>query len=140
MKRLRTDTRLCTLARSSHNLARRILATLAFSCAAMMGNSAANAQAADGFAAGEHSDLVTATCTRCHSASLVTQNSGSSAVWQLRVNLMQSAHGMPAIDAVTQSAIVDYLATHYGQKTAARRAALKPEFMPANPYDSPSAE
>lgn len=99
-------------------------------------NSLANAQAAGDFVDGENSDLVTATCTRCHSASLVTQNSGSRDVWQLRVNLMQSAHGMPAIDAAMQEAIVGYLATYYGQKAAARRAALAPEFLPDNPYDA----
>jgi hypothetical protein len=43
---------------------------------------------------------------------------------------------MPAIDAAMQEAIVGYLATYYGQKAAARRAALSPEFLPDNPYDA----
>ena len=100
----------------------------------------APAQSSGAFADGEHSELVTATCTRCHSAALVTQNSGSREIWELRVNLMQSAHGMPAIDAATQTSIVDYLEANYGQKAAARRAALKPEFMPPNPYATDSAD
>jgi hypothetical protein len=53
---------------------------------------------------------------------------------------MQSAHGMPKIDAEKQAAILDYLEANYGQKAAARRAALKPEFMPPNPYTTDSAD
>ena len=111
-----------------------------FGCAALLCSFSAQAQDSGAFADGEHSELVTATCTRCHSAALVTQNSGSREVWELRVNLMQSAHGMPAIDATTQASIVDYLEANYGQKAAARRAALKPEFMPPNPYATDSAD
>lgn len=109
-------------------------------CAALLTSAAVEAQQSGEFIAGENSELVTKTCTRCHSAALVTQNSGSREVWELRVNLMQSAHGMPKIDAAAQAAIVDYLEANYGQKSAARRAALKPELMPPNPYATDSAD
>ena len=97
------------------------------------------AQTTDAFVEGTGRDTVQATCTRCHSATLVTQNSGSEEVWRIRVKLMQTAHGMPAIDEPTEATIVKYLASHYGQKAAARRAALKPEFMPKNPYSQEPA-
>lgn len=98
------------------------------------------AQPADEFVAGSGVDTVKAACTWCHSAALVTQNSGSREVWQLRLNTMQASHGMPALDDATATTILDYLEAHYGQKTASRRAALKPEFMPANPYATKTVE
>lgn len=94
-----------------------------------------SAQDANEFKDGEGMDVVRTTCTRCHSAAMVTQNSGSREVWQLRINTMQSSHGMPAIDDTTESTILDYLETHYGQKTSSRRAPLSPHLMPANPYE-----
>ena len=39
------------------------------------------AQPSDAFVQGEGKETVQATCTRCHSATLVTQNSGSEDVW-----------------------------------------------------------
>ncbi len=118
----------------------RLLKRAALLGAALLTCVSALAQQSGGFVAGEHSELVTETCSRCHSAALVTQNSGSREVWELRVNLMQSAHGMPKIDAEKQAAILDYLEANYGQKATARRAALKPEFMPPNPYATDSAD
>lgn len=98
-----------------------------------------NAQTTNTFIEGEGRKTVEATCTRCHSSTLVTQNSGSEYTWRIRVRLMQTSHGMSAIDEATESTIVDYLAAYYGQKASARRAALKPKFMPANPYEQEPA-
>ena len=113
-----------------------LLTTCAFAASVSVAS-----QTTDAFVQGEGKETVQATCTRCHSATLVTQNSGSEDVWRIRVRLMQASHGMPAIDEATESTIVSYLATHYGQKTAARRAVLKPEFMPTNPYaQEPAAD
>ena len=79
-------------------------------------------------------DTVQTTCTECHSAQLITQNSGSKAVWQSRITWMQDTQGLRQLNSEEEATILDYLATNYGQKEATRRAALPAAFMPANPY------
>ena len=61
----------------------RLLKRAALLGAALLTCVSALAQQSGGFVAGEHSELVTETCSRCHSAALVTQNSGSREVWEL---------------------------------------------------------
>jgi len=43
-------------------------------------------------------EVVRKNCTTCHSAQLVTQNSGSRAVWVSRLRWMQETQGMPLLD------------------------------------------
>ena len=88
---------------------------------------------AAGLAAAGDWRLVRANCTKCHSASLITQNSGSRGVWQIRLATMRQTHGMDALDAEVEERILDYLAEHYGQRQASRRAPLAPHLMPENP-------
>ena len=77
---------------------------------------------------------VQANCTTCHSALLITQNSGNRAVWESRIVWMQETQGMPALDAGLEDTILGYLARHYGQKQSSRRAPLPPHLSPENPY------
>ena len=78
--------------------------------------------------------LVQANCTECHSALLITQNAGSRGIWQIRIATMQETHGMDELDAEVEERILNYLAEHYGQRQAARRAPLPPHLLPENPY------
>ncbi len=78
--------------------------------------------------------LVRANCTECHSALLITQNSGSRGVWQIRIATMRNTHGMESLDAEVEERILDYLAEHYGQRQASRRPPLPAHLLPENPY------
>ncbi|MCG8414255.1 MAG: hypothetical protein MI746_08550 [Pseudomonadales bacterium] len=79
-------------------------------------------------------ETVRATCTECHSAQLITSNSGSRAVWKSRILWMQDTQGLQQLTPDTENTILTYLADHYGQKEATRRAALPTILMPENPY------
>lgn len=78
--------------------------------------------------------LVQANCTECHSALLITQNSGSRGVWQIRIATMRNTHGMEELDAEVEERILNYLAEHYGQRQASRRPPLPTHLLPENPY------
>ena len=78
--------------------------------------------------------LVQGTCTRCHSAQIIVQNSGTREVWKSRIAWMQRYQGLEELSPVIEDGILDYLAANYGQKTASRRPGLKPSLLPANPY------
>lgn len=75
-------------------------------------------------------------CTECHSAQMITQNSGSRAVWKSRIVWMQETQGLGALSVETENAILSYLARHYGQKESGRRSSLPAHLMPANPLES----
>jgi hypothetical protein len=79
-------------------------------------------------------DTVRATCTECHSAQLITQNSGSRAVWQSRIEWMQDTQGLQQLVPELEDIILQYLSDNYGPKQASRRAGLPSHLMPANPY------
>ncbi|MGI9228425.1 MAG: hypothetical protein ACR2P9_01040 [Gammaproteobacteria bacterium] len=76
---------------------------------------------------------VRANCTQCHSALLITQNSGTRTVWQSRLVSMQETQGMEALSATLENRILDYLATHYPQQQATRRRNLPASLLPTNP-------
>ncbi|SFU86618.1 hypothetical protein [Halomonas korlensis] len=73
-------------------------------------------------------------CTACHSAKLVTQNSGSRNHWQYLIRWMQDTQGLWEFEDETEEAILDYLAEYYGPKEDTRRPALPRTLMPDNPY------
>ena len=77
---------------------------------------------------------VQANCTECHSSLLITQNSGSRAVWESRIRWMQNTQGLKALDPKVEESILNYLATNYGQKSFSRRAPLNILLMPNNPF------
>lgn len=85
-------------------------------------------------------ELVNKTCTRCHSAAMVTQNAGSEAVWKSRILWMQETQGLEQLAPLDEQQILAYLAKNYGQRSSNRRAALSAELLPQNPYESISDE
>ena len=73
-------------------------------------------------------------CIACHSAGLVTQNSGSRAHWLSMIRWMQETQGLWQFDPTTEETILQYLSSYYGPKEDARRPALRIDQMPENPY------
>lgn len=82
--------------------------------------------------------VVKANCTVCHSARLITQNSGSRNHWEHLIRWMQDTQGLWQFQPEMEANILDYLAEHYGPKEDARRAPLPRQLMPDNPYSSPA--
>ena len=76
-------------------------------------------------------------CIACHSASLVTQNSGSREHWLSLIRWMQQTQGLWTLDADTENTILAYLSSTYGPKQDARRPPLRVEQRPENPYRQP---
>ncbi|WP_202884394.1 hypothetical protein [Halomonas sp. YLGW01] len=86
---------------------------------------------ATGLIIAEGWQVVSANCTVCHSAQLVTQNSGSRNHWQGLIRWMQDTQGLWAFTPEMEDTILDYLATHYGPKAGARRPAAGPASVAA---------
>ena len=80
--------------------------------------------------------MTKANCTVCHSAKLVTQNSGSRNHWKSLIRWMQDTQGLWEFQPEMENVILDYLAEHYGPKTDSRRPALPRSLMPDNPYST----
>ena len=89
---------------------------------------------ATGLVQAEGWETVRETCTMCHAAQLITQNSGSRAVWKSRISWMQDTQGLRQLAAEEEDVILSYLAAQYGPKESTRRAGLAPQLMPMNPY------
>jgi len=79
-------------------------------------------------------ELVRENCVQCHSTAMVIQNAGSKSTWRSRLSWMVDTQGMAQLPAEVETAILEYLASHYGQKNATRRPGLPAGLMPANPY------
>ncbi|MFD1008804.1 MULTISPECIES: hypothetical protein [Oceanisphaera] len=77
-------------------------------------------------------------CIACHSASLVTQNSGSREHWLSLIRWMQKSQGLWQFDANTEGTILEYLSSAYGPKQDARRPPLRADQLPENPYRKPA--
>ncbi|APE29904.1 hypothetical protein BOX17_02355 [Halomonas aestuarii] len=100
---------------------------------------AAGAQEKDtntGLVMAEGWETVRNNCTACHSAKLVTQNSGSRNHWQYLIRWMQETQGLWQFQAETEETILDYLAENYGPKEDARRPPIPRALMPDNPYST----
>ena len=96
-----------------------------------------NAQEIDGVTGlimNEGWELVQTTCTECHSALIITQNSGNREVWKSRITWMQETQGLQELEVTIENSILVYLADNYGQKASARRASLTANLLPKNPY------
>lgn len=87
-----------------------------------------------GFAMVGDWQLVRSNCIACHSARLVTQQSGSERQWLNVIRWMQEKQNLWEFDPVTEAKIIAYLAENYPPKTAQRRAAIPPDLMPTNPF------
>ena len=85
-------------------------------------------------------ELVRGHCAACHSARLVTQNRGNRQTWEDMIRWMQETQGLWPLDAVTENAILDYLARNYAPRAGARRAPLPAELMPLNPYEPKASQ
>ena len=81
--------------------------------------------------------IVRSACTACHSAKLITQQTGSAEQWLIMIRWMQKKQNLWQFDAVTEEKIINYLAENYPPRQSQRRAALSPEMMPPNPYAPP---
>ncbi len=112
---------------------------LVLSAATLLLTQASSAQEIDSFTGLKMSAgwlQVQATCTECHSAQLISQNSGSREVWKSRLRWMQDTQGLGQLTINLEDTILDYLASNYGQKPASRRAGLPDQLMPDNPYEN----
>jgi len=85
-------------------------------------------------------ELVQANCTKCHSARLITQNSGSREVWKSRITWMQQTYELHELETAVEETILNYLASNYPQKESTRRAGLAVELLPDNPFDADQQE
>jgi hypothetical protein len=84
-------------------------------------------------------ELVRNNCVGCHSARLITQQSGSESHWLDLIRWMQAKQNLWQFEPDTEKKIVAYLAENYPPKAERRRAPIPPDLMPPNPY-APGAE
>ncbi len=78
--------------------------------------------------------LVRANCVGCHSARLITQQSGSEAHWLGLIRWMQEKQNLWQFEPETEQKIISYLAENYPPQEDRRRAPIPRELMPPNPY------
>lgn len=79
-------------------------------------------------------EVVRNNCIACHSARLVTQQSGSASQWLNMIRWMQKKQNLWQFDPETEEKIVAYLAEYYPPQPNRRRAPIPPDLMPPNPY------
>ena len=79
-------------------------------------------------------EVVRNNCVSCHSAKLITQQSGSESHWLGLIRWMQDKQNLWQFDPDTEKKIIAYLAENYPPLEQSRRAALAPGLMPPNPY------
>jgi hypothetical protein len=78
--------------------------------------------------------LVRANCVGCHSARLITQQSGSESHWLGLIRWMQEKQNLWQFEPETEQKIVSYLAENYPPQADRRRAPIPPDLMPPNPH------
>ncbi|SHE88750.1 hypothetical protein SAMN02745148_01327 [Modicisalibacter ilicicola DSM 19980] len=117
------------------NIAKRLaLTALALPLLAPLPLLAQETDPESGFVIADGWQTVKANCTVCHSAKLVTQNSGSRNHWESLIRWMQDTQGLWQFRPEMEATILDYLAEHYGPKEHARRPPLARDLLPENPY------
>ena len=79
-------------------------------------------------------EVVRNNCVSCHSAKLITQQSGSASHWLGLIRWMQEKQNLWQFDPETEDRIVAYLAENYPPQADRRRAPIPPGLMPPNPY------
>ena len=79
-------------------------------------------------------ELVRNNCVSCHSARLITQQSGTESHWLGLIRWMQAKQNLWQFEPDTEQRIIAYLAENYPPREQSRRAALPPDLMPPNPY------
>ena len=98
--------------------------------------SAQDTESVEGLIVDDGWQAVQENCTECHSTLLITQNSGSKAVWESRIRWMQETQGLQQLEDSLEELILNYLAQNYGQKDSSRRTSLPVTLMPDNLYES----
>ncbi|HSN51993.1 MAG TPA: hypothetical protein VLS87_05645 [Woeseiaceae bacterium] len=78
--------------------------------------------------------LVRNNCVGCHSAKLITQQSGTEAHWLELIRWMQAKQNLWQFEPETEKKIIAYLAANYPPQENRRRAPIPPDLMPPNPY------
>lgn len=81
--------------------------------------------------------LVRNNCVGCHSAKLITQQSGSEAHWLELIRWMQAKQNLWQFEPEIEKKIIAYLAANYPPQENRRRAPIAPDLMPPNPYAPP---
>ena len=79
-------------------------------------------------------ELVRNNCVSCHSAKLITQQSGTESHWLGLIRWMQEEQNLWQFEPETEQKIVSYLAENYPPQADRRRAPIPPDLMPTNPY------
>lgn len=123
----------------AHTTALSLLLIGLLSGAAHAAEGDAQVDPASGFIIAPGWETVRNNCTACHSAKLVTQNSGSREHWLSLIRWMQDKQGLWPFDAKTEDTILVYLSSNYGAKLETRRPALLAEQLPENPLRKPKA-
>lgn len=121
----------------AHSTALSLLLIGLFSASANAADTAAQVDPASGFIIAPGWETVRNNCMACHSAKLVTQNSGSREHWLSLIRWMQDKQGLWPFDAKTEDTILSYLSNNYGAKAETRRPALLAEQLPDNPLRKP---
>ena len=85
-------------------------------------------------------ELVRNNCVSCHSAKLITQQSGTESHWLGLIRWMQEKQNLWRFEPQTEKKIITYLAENYPPQADRRRAPIPPELMPPNPYAPGSLE
>lgn len=109
-------------------------------CAAAVNAEAVELDAYTGLKMSDDWELVRNNCIACHSARLITQQSGSEAQWLNMIRWMQAKQNLWQFDPVTEGKIIAYLASNYPPQADRRRAAIPPDLMPPNPYAAPTQQ
>jgi mono/diheme cytochrome c family protein len=78
--------------------------------------------------------LVRNNCVGCHSAKLITQQSGTESHWLGLIRWMQAKQNLWQFEPATEQKIIAYLAANYPPQEGRRRAPIPPDLMPPNPY------
>jgi len=84
---------------------------------------------------GDGRDLVFYGCVPCHSTQIVRRQAMSRERWSDTLDWMTSRHGMPPLEPADRTAVLDYLARHFGPAAAA--GVPRPFFTPparSNPF------
>ena len=79
-------------------------------------------------------ELVRNNCASCHSAKLITQQSGTESHWLGLIRWMQEKQNLWQFEPETEQKIVSYLAENYPPQADRRRAPIPPDLMPPNPH------
>ena len=91
---------------------------------------AADIDAATGLVERPGWELVRAQCGGCHSYGLITNQRGDRQAWLDMIRWMQATQNLWNLPAVTEAAILDYLAENYPPRRNHRRAPIPAHLMP----------